>query len=85
MYQEHIPNEVYEHIRWSYGGDAAGPCASMIKDGIEYILTQAHHFNRCYYVSCTMYKNMHIHGTRGKYISLSLVPESITSDWTIHA
>ena len=68
----YIPDQVYDHIRYSSGGDAAGPCARMG----NYTLHQTTPLDSHSYVHAC--KN-------GRHVSLCLVPQSKTEDWEILA
>lgn len=66
-----IPDTIYNHIRYSSGGDAAGPCARMG----SYTLHQVFNYpSWCVFVVAFL---------AGKPIALRDVPASTADDWTI--
>ena len=70
-----IPNPVYEYIRGTYGGDAAGPCAVYQSTAGTYTLHQ-----ETVYPSYATFVVARLDGTR---ISLSNLPNTVTCDWDL--
>ena len=74
----YIPNQVYDHIRYSSGGDAAGPCARMG----DYTLHQEFGHGAGHVSSWNVYV---VANLLGKWVPLSTVPKSKIEDWEILA
>ena len=78
-----VPKNVYTHMRYAQTDDAAGPEASMTRDGHTYILGQK---PGDYGFPWTQVTCLHTapDSTR-KLIALRDIPASTETDWRIYA
>ena len=89
-----IPNEVYNHVKYSHGGPACGPTASMKFGKYEYVLSQEWANDGRVYVICVRYlpipQDYYINQESRdrwhnsiKRVSLACVPEVSQSEWDL--